>query len=160
MRCKARRASSPRSRPAIWAGISSSRRRSKGERFSPPRGGPDCRVQLFPPSIRRRPSQCGRPGSPAPLAAAPSIGSASGKLTAVTASGGMFRLSPADLRAGAKPACAGALRPVRAAQQASLLARAASRGTLCHQRRRRDDVDSRLRSAGAGPLLPLAGDAA
>ena len=40
----------------------------------------------------------------APLAAAPAIGSPSGKLTAVTASGGMFRLAPTELRAGAKPA--------------------------------------------------------
>jgi outer membrane protein assembly factor BamB len=40
----------------------------------------------------------------APLAAAPTIGSASGKLTAVTASGGMFRLAPADLRPTARPA--------------------------------------------------------
>lgn len=40
----------------------------------------------------------------APLAAAPTIGSVSGKVTAVTASGGMFRLAPADLRAAAKPA--------------------------------------------------------
>ena len=55
---------------------------------------------------------------------------------------------------------AGALRPVRAAQQARQLGRVASRGTLCHQRRRRNDLGSRLRSAGARPLLPLAGDAA
>ena len=40
----------------------------------------------------------------APLAAAPTIGSVTGKLTAVTASGGMFRLPPAELRAHARPA--------------------------------------------------------
>jgi hypothetical protein len=40
----------------------------------------------------------------APLAAAPTVGVISGKLTAVTASGGMFRLDPSQLRAAAKPA--------------------------------------------------------
>ncbi len=40
----------------------------------------------------------------APLAAAPTVGSISGKLTAVTASGGMFRLAPADLKPAARPA--------------------------------------------------------
>ena len=40
----------------------------------------------------------------APLAAAPTIGSVTGKLTAVTASGGMFRLPPEAIRAGARPA--------------------------------------------------------
>jgi outer membrane protein assembly factor BamB len=40
----------------------------------------------------------------APLAAAPMVGSTTGKLTVVTASGGMFRLPPVDLRRGARPA--------------------------------------------------------
>ncbi len=39
----------------------------------------------------------------APLAAAPTIGSVTGKLTAVTASGGMFRLPPTELHRGARP---------------------------------------------------------
>ncbi len=39
----------------------------------------------------------------APLAASPKLGSISGKLTAVTASGGMFRLPPAKLRSGTAP---------------------------------------------------------
>jgi outer membrane protein assembly factor BamB len=40
----------------------------------------------------------------APLAAAPTVGSITGKLTTVTASGGMFRMTPAELRKGARPA--------------------------------------------------------
>ncbi len=39
----------------------------------------------------------------APLVAAPTIGAITGKLTAVTASGGMFRLLPAELRPHAQP---------------------------------------------------------
>ena len=39
----------------------------------------------------------------APLAAAPALGSVSGKLTAVTASGGMFRGLPDGLRSAGKP---------------------------------------------------------
>jgi outer membrane protein assembly factor BamB len=39
----------------------------------------------------------------APLVAAPMVGSITGKLTAVSASGGMFRIVPTDLRKGARP---------------------------------------------------------
>ena len=88
---------------------------------------------------------------------APELGSVSGKLTAVTASGGMFRMLPAGLRPGGAPAD-----PVLTVGAARLTKPLSSLLALCSGERYAMtsgagyDANRDLRSARAGQAIPLA----
>ena len=80
----------------------------------------------------------------APLVAEPMLGPVSGKLTAVTASGGMFRAPPDGLKPLDKP-----WEPVLAidsepVDEAALFAAAAAGRNVRHDQRRRHDADRDL----------------